>query len=119
MKIDNVEVYELPYHITVNDVPFHETSSMLGLIVDFMEQNGHPVLNRTMSHCTFFDSELTTYGGLKDDQLFEYYNCQAGEKFRVFYYRYFTNGGGPHDYFGVMVVLDDQVLAMQLKLMLS
>jgi hypothetical protein len=116
---EDFAVVELPYHITVNDVPLHTIDDTLNRVIEFLEDNGLPLRNPNIAHQSLLDGELTTYGGLKYNQYFEYYHCKGSDKFRLYYYRYFTQGGGPVDYMGILVMLDDQALAMQLKLMLA
>jgi hypothetical protein len=118
------------YPILIKNVTEPEAVESLNRIKDFVSDNGYPDLAEeawdtyptivTQFHSNYpcYD-ELELYSRLKSNEVIEYYRCERCDIAKVYYFRYYTKIGTYIEHSGTLVLMNDPVLAVQLKLLLS
>jgi ketosteroid isomerase-like protein len=118
------------YPILVKGMTEQQATSALNRARDFLSDIGYPDLTEehwddyptivTQFHnphpCYY---ELESYIHLGSNEVTEYYRCERCDIAKAFYFKYFTRSGTHVDHSGVLVLISDATLAVQLKLLLS
>jgi hypothetical protein len=118
------------YPILAKGLTEQQATATLNQARDFLADAGYPDLieedwDEYPTIVTQFHSphpcyyELESYIQLDSNEVIEYYRCERCDVAKVFYFRYFTRSGTHVDRSGVLVLMHDATLAVQLKLLLS